>query len=135
MREKRQSGRAFIRCQVVVKTLKADGTPLCQACPRYGHTTDFSLHGARVVLAAPLEAGARVEVVIVLLNPPASFRHMGVVRWCRPAAAGQKYFAGFEFKASSPAVRQAWQKILAARFPAAVARPAHHFARDHQSLW
>jgi hypothetical protein len=135
MREMRKSGRVFTRCQVVTKVLRPKDAALRYGSPRYGHTSDFSLDGMRLVLGADLPLGATVELVVVMLNPPATFQHFGQVRWCKCSTDGQKCFVGIEFNATSPAVMQAWRKLLAERFPATVAKMTNEFAKDDHSLW
>ena len=134
MREIRKTGRAFTRCQVVVKVLKA-GSAVPSGPPQYGHTSDLSLNGVRLVLGAGLPVGAQVELVVVLQNPPATFRHIGLVRWCKSSAADQKYFIGTEFTATSPAVMQSWEKLLTGRSPLTMVKSQVAFAKDDQSVW
>jgi len=134
MREMRQSGRVFTRCPAVVKVLNVDGAVPGYGSPRYGHTSDFSAGGMRLVLSDAIPPDATIEVTVVMLDPPATFRHQGRVRWCKDSTDDQKRFVGVEFSYSAPAVRQAWLQLLAERFPHAISKSTQ-FARDAGSIW
>lgn len=134
MREMRKSGRVFTRCPAVVKVLNTDGAAPGYGSPRYGHTSDFSAGGMRLVLADDLPPGATIEVTVVMLEPPATFRHQGRVTWCKDSTEAQKRFVGVEFTYASPTVKQAWLRLLAERFPFAISK-SPQFARDDASIW
>lgn len=136
MREMRKSGRVFSRCQAVVKVLKPEHAMRRYDKPRYGHTSDFSASGIRIVLGEELPIGATVELVLVLLDPPATFQHFGLVRWIKQSADERKYFIGLEFQGSSPAVMQMWLKMLAERYPNMISsRRGPQFASDTGAYW
>jgi len=136
MNEMRKTGRVFDRCQLVIKVQKPGGAGPSYGLPRYGHTTDFSAGGMRIVLGEDVPPGATVKLVLVLLEPPAIFEHVGVVRWSKLAADGRKYFIGVELTASTPAMRQAWLRMLAERYPNNEAdKRAQPFAKDADSIW
>jgi len=125
----------FTRSEVVVKVLAVDGIPPQKVTPFYCHSSDLSIEGIRLVLDRELPPGAQVELIVVLLDPPASFRHMGVVRWHKASAEGQNKFAGIEFTASSPAVMAVWKRVLTERYPMISSMPAQRFAKDPDSAW
>jgi len=134
MREMRKTGRVFTRCPAVVKVLNLDDAAQRYGPPRYGHTSDLSANGMRLVLGGDVPPGTTVEVVVVLLDPPATFRHQGRVCWSKSSAEHQKRFVGVEFTASSPAVMQVWVRMLAERYPFAASKSTQ-FARDDGSIW
>ena len=117
MYEMRKTGRVFDRCPLVIKVLKPGDAGQRFGLPRYGHTSDFSASGMRIVLGEDVPLGAMVKLVLVLLEPPAIFEHMGVVRWSKLAVDGRKYFIGIELTATTPAMREAWERMLAERYP------------------
>jgi c-di-GMP-binding flagellar brake protein YcgR len=135
MREMRKSGRVYTRCHVVTKVLKHDDPAHRYGPPRYGLTSDFSAGGMRLVLGEDLPPDATVELVIVLENPPAIFQHFGRIRWCKPSADQQKRFVGVEFTATSPAVMEAWLRMLADRYPNTISKRSPQFAKDADSIW
>lgn len=122
MHEMRKTGRVFDRCQFVIKVLKPGEAGQHFGLPRYGHTSDFSAGGMRIVLGEDVPLGTTVKLVLVLLEPPAIFEHVGVVRWSKLAADGRKYFIGIELTATTPATRQAWERMLAERYPSTSAQ-------------
>ncbi len=93
MNEKRKNGRASTHCPVVVKLLTIDGKPQRDAPPYYCHAADLSTTGIRLVLSTDLPVDAMLELVIVMLDPPATFRHLGVVRWISVSADTLKKFS------------------------------------------
>jgi hypothetical protein len=109
-------GRVFARCSVVLKVLEGKCAGAAIGTPCYGHTTDFSMYGARLVMGTEYQVNSQVELILVLTNPAATFRHVGVIRWCRRSTADQKFFVGVEFTASSPKTTQAWAKFVSSRF-------------------
>ena len=134
MREMRNSARVVTRCPAVVKVLNLGAAAQRYGPPRYGHTADVSAHGMRLVLGEILPPGSEVEVVGVLLNPPSTFRHLGLVCWSQSSADGHTNFIGLNFTASSPAVMQVWTRMLAERYPFAVSKSTK-YARDDGAIW
>jgi len=134
MREMRKSSRVVTSCPAVVKVLNLADDAHRYGSPRYGHTSDISAQGMRLVLGEVLPPGTAVEVVVVLLDPPATFRHIGLVCWSQSAADGHTNFIGLNFTASSPAVMQVWTRILAQRYPFASSKSTQ-YARDAESIW
>ena len=135
MTDMRKKARVPSHCPVVVKVLTVDGTPQKDVPPCYCHASDLSAEGIRLVLAVDLAFGAQVELVVVMLDPPATFRHVGVVRWHRTLADGQKNSAGIEFTASSPKVMQMWVRMMAERYPSTRTKPQQRYSKDADSVW
>ena len=134
MHEMRKHGRVPIRCPAVVKVLNANDAVHRYGPPRYGHTADCSAGGMRLVLGEYLPLGAAVEVIVVLLNPPSTFRHQGLVCWSKSSDDGHANFVGIDFTASSPAVMQVWARMLAERYPFVASKPTQ-FAKETDSIW
>jgi hypothetical protein len=135
MREMRKNARVADRCTVVVKVLAVDGKPRRDVPPCYCHAADLSADGVRLVLGAELPLGSQIELVVVVQEPPATFRHVGVVRWSKTAEDAQTKSVGVEFTGSPPAVMLAWAQMLAKRHPTGGAKRARQFAQDDKSFW
>lgn len=83
------------RLSVGVRVLSDTGIPMA-----LGELLDLSRHGARVRLAAPREAGARLWLALYMSSGQTVLQLAGTVRWCSPDAGS--YVVGIQMSDLSP---------------------------------
>jgi hypothetical protein len=115
MQDRRKYPRIREEDSVVVVVLSAPAAHDIENKTFFCSTEDISFDGLRFRIHKGVPAGAILQLLVAVMDPPRAYKHVGQVVWCREVPENSHYAIGVKFTGTPVDILGAWQDMVRIR--------------------